>query len=99
MLQSALVRVSVMQNSLPGQKCDVTQYLSEEKSEDVVEVGIDHQGEEDDHTYNLYAFHELVARLATGNHLEQEEHEVTTIECGDREDVHESKHDGDESGH
>ena len=44
--------------------------LSEEESEDVVEVGIDHQPEEDDHTDNLHTFHELVAGLAACNHLE-----------------------------
>ena len=71
----------------------------EEESQDIVEVSIDHQGEEDDHADDLYTLHELVARLAACNHFEQEEHQVTSIQSWDGEDVHEGKHDGDEGGH
>ena len=45
----------------------------EEETDDVVEIGVDHQGEEEYHADDLYTLQELVARLAAGDHLEQKE--------------------------
>ena len=50
--------------------------LLEEKADDVVEVGVYHQAEEDNHAGVLCILHELVAGLATGNHLEEQEHDI-----------------------
>ena len=73
--------------------------LSEEEANDVVEICVYHQTEEDNHAGVLCILHELVAGLATGNHFEEQEHKVTSIEGWDREDVHEGENDGDEGCH
>lgn len=42
----------------------------EEESQNVVEVSVNHQGEEEYHTDNLNTLHKLVAGFAASNHFE-----------------------------
>ena len=73
--------------------------LFEEKADDVVEVGVYHQSEEEHHADDLNTLQEFVTGLATSNHLNQEEEQVTSIEGGNGKYVHESEHDRNERSH
>ena len=70
-----------------------------EEAQYVVEVGYEHEGEEDAHADELRAYHEFVAWLTTENHLVKQEHDVSAIEGGDGQDVHKGEDDGEERCH
>ena len=62
-------------------------------AQDVVKIGNDHEQDEDAETNVLGVEKELLRRLAPRNHLVDEEENVASVECGDRQDVHEGEDD------
>ena len=65
-----------------------------DKSPDVIAEGEYHQQHQEDHTDDLGYFQELVAGLASGDHLVEAEHYVSAIKGGDGQEVHHAQHDG-----
>ena len=70
-----------------------------EESQNIVQVGYHQQQDENTETYILGTFHELIAWLATSNHLVKEEEHMTTIQCRNRQDVHKRQNNAQECGH
>ncbi len=71
-------------------------YLSsglEEEAEYIITVCVDQQSEKQEHTGYLGIFEELIARLATGNYLIQEEHHMTAIQRRNRQYIHKGQDD------
>ena len=53
-------------------------YLLEQISQDIVEVGPNHQRKQQEHTYHLSAFHKGIARFAAGNDFIKQEEYMST---------------------
>ena len=70
-----------------------------EESDDVVAVGQDDQSQNEDETHGFSHFHELVARLAARDDLDQQEENVTAVQSRNGQDVHHGKGDGEEGRH
>ena len=72
---------------------------SEEEPQNIIEIRPYKKTEEQDHTGHLGILHKLVARFAAGYHLVEEEEHMTTVQCGNRQYIHESQNNGQESCH
>lgn len=73
--------------------------LSEDEPQYIIQVSPDEQGKEQEHAYHLRAFHELVAGLAAGYNLVDEEQHMAAVQSGDGQNVHEGQDDGEEGRH
>ena len=63
---------------------------------DVIAESQDHQCQKKDHPDGLGNDEELVARLSAGRDLIAEQHCMTSVQTGNRQQVHHSQHDGDD---
>ena len=68
-------------------------------AQDVVEVGHDHEQDDDAEADVLGADHELLRRFAARDHLIDEEQDVAAVEGRDGQDVHEGQDDRQEGRH
>ena len=65
----------------------------------IVEIGYNHEQEQDADADIFGTYHEILRRLAARYHLVEQEEHVTTIKCRDGQDVHEGENDAQESCH
>ena len=68
-------------------------------SENVVQVGHNHQQNQYAEAYIFSPYKEVLARLAARNHLVEQEEHVAAVEGRDRQDVHKRKDDAEECRH
>ena len=69
------------------------------QSQDIIQIRHYQQQNQDTETDKLGTLHELIAWLATGNDLIQQEEDMTAIQCRNRQDVHKRQDDAQEGCH
>lgn len=70
----------------------------EQKTIDIVEDGIGHEGKEEIHAPLVDGFDKPVGESASGYNLYECEEDITAIQCRDGQKVHEGQHQGYEGG-
>ena len=73
--------------------------LFNKESEDVVDVGVQHQCYEEDEAYPLGLLHDVLRDFLAGDDFPKQEEHVTAVEAGDGDDVHEGEDDAEEGSH
>ena len=73
-------------------------YILEYEAADVVAKGQEHEGKDEGHADVLEPEHYLLAGLAAGDGLVEQNDDVTAVKSGDGEDVHDGEGDADEGG-
>ena len=68
-----------------------TLFTLQQKSEDVISYGVDHQQKQYEHAYHLSPFLKSEAEFSAENHLINQEQDVTTVESRNRQYVHHCK--------
>ena len=70
-----------------------------EESQNIVQVGYHQQQDENTETYILGTLHKLITRLSACDNLIKQEEDMTSIQCRNRQDVHECQDDTQECCH
>ena len=73
-----------------------TLFTLQQKSEDVISYGVDHQQKQYEHAYHLSPFLKFEAEFPAENHLDEQKHGVASVKGRNRQDVHKRKYDADE---
>ena len=73
-----------------------TLFTLQQKSEDVISYGVDHQQKQYEHAYHLSPFLKSEAEFSAENHLDEQKHGVASVKGRNRQDVHKRQYDADE---